>query len=30
LLYPARAAGEPAVLPQILSEGAVIDALGKL
>src|SRR2546427_520251 len=30
LLYPGRAAGEPEVLPQILSEGAVIDALGKL
>ena len=30
LLYPARGAGEPAVLPQILSEGAVVDALDKL
>jgi thiol:disulfide interchange protein len=30
LLYPARGEGEPAVLPQILSEGAVIDALDKL
>lgn len=30
LLYPARVTGEPAVLPQILSEGAVIDALNKL
>jgi thiol:disulfide interchange protein DsbD len=30
LLYPARVTGEPAVLPQILSEGAVVDALDKL
>ncbi|HEU4369601.1 MAG TPA: protein-disulfide reductase DsbD domain-containing protein [Methylomirabilota bacterium] len=30
LLYPPRAAGEPAVLPQILGESAVIDALDKL
>jgi thiol:disulfide interchange protein len=30
LLYPARGAGEPAVLPQILSEGAVVEALDKL
>jgi thiol:disulfide interchange protein DsbD len=30
LLYPPRAAGEPAVLPQILSESAVIDALDRL
>jgi thiol:disulfide interchange protein DsbD len=30
LLYPARAAGGPAVLPQILSESAVLDALDKL
>jgi thiol:disulfide interchange protein DsbD len=30
LLYPARATGQPTVLPQILSEGAVIDALDKL
>jgi thiol:disulfide interchange protein DsbD len=30
LLYPARAMGDPMVLPQILSEGAVIDALDKL
>jgi thiol:disulfide interchange protein DsbD len=29
LLYPA-AAGEPAVLPQILSEGAVIEAVNKI
>jgi thiol:disulfide interchange protein DsbD len=30
LLYPARAAGEPEVLPQILSEGIVVDALSRL
>ncbi|MGH7388541.1 MAG: thioredoxin family protein, partial [Candidatus Rokuibacteriota bacterium] len=30
LLYPARVTGEPAVLPQILSAGAVIEALDKL
>jgi thiol:disulfide interchange protein DsbD len=30
LLYPARGSGEPAVLPQILTEGAVVDALDKL
>ena len=30
LLYPARGAGEPTVLPQILSEGAVVEALEKL
>ena len=35
LLYPPAAAGraaagEPAVLPQILSEGAVLDALNKI
>jgi thiol:disulfide interchange protein len=30
LLYPARAAGEPALLPQILSESAVVDALDNL
>jgi thiol:disulfide interchange protein DsbD len=30
LLYPAGAAGAPAVLPQILSESAVVDALDTL
>jgi thiol:disulfide interchange protein DsbD len=30
LLYPPRAAGEPAVLPQILSESAVLDALDRI
>jgi thiol:disulfide interchange protein DsbD len=30
LLYPARGAGEPTVLPQILSESAVVEALEKL
>ncbi len=30
LLYPRGEAGAPAVLPQILSEGAVLDALDKL
>jgi thiol:disulfide interchange protein len=30
LLYPARGSGEPAVLPQILTEGAVVEALDKL
>jgi thiol:disulfide interchange protein DsbD len=30
LLYPPRAAGAPAVLPQILSESAVIDAIDSM
>jgi thiol:disulfide interchange protein len=30
LLYPARVSGAPAVLPQILSESALVDALDKL
>jgi thiol:disulfide interchange protein DsbD len=30
LLYPARSAGEPTVLPQLLSEGAVLDAAERI
>jgi len=30
LLYPPRGAGAPTILPQILSEGVVIDAVDKI